>query len=481
MNITRNNKLIKLLTMLIIAIITVSFSAQVKAVGLMEKITGLKFSIESNKIKIAWNEIEGASGYEIYKSYSKDGSYYSVGKVLTNAYLDTTTYSGQVYYYKVRAYMIGEGGVTYTGEYSDVLQAIYLQKTKLTIKSYKDKAGLKWDKTEGATGYKIYRATSKNGKYERIKTISKQSTTSYTDKKIKSKKVYYYKIRAYRKMNNIELYSPYSNIQEKTKYEQVQIKSSTENSKKKSITLKWQKVSGVTGYKIYRATSKNGKYKHIKTISKNKTTSYTDKKDIGIGKLYYYQIRVYKKSGKKTEYGQYSDRKKQTTGTRKQQMNKIKLKPGTAGSKDLDKEYKKIIKKATKGKKSLYDKVYGCYKYLEENMKHKDGYNCKHFAGTFVGVMKVLGIQNVYCASGETTTTSGGWTAHTWVIMEINDTKYIFDTSIDRHIKDSTGRTSFDRFFKTEKERSKRYKLDYYHTYCFPTILSNGGAYIAVY
>ena len=147
-------------------------------------------------------------------------------------------------------------------------------------------------------------------------------------------------------------------------------------------------------------------------------------------------------------------------------MNKIKLKPGSTGSSFLDNDYKKVIKKATKGKKTVYDKVKACYKYLEEHMKHKDGYNCKHFAGTFVGLMEVLGIQDVYCAEGKTTSGSG-WTAHTWVIMEVNDTRYIFDPSIDRHIKDSTKKTSYDRFFKTESERAKKYKLSFYNTFSY--------------
>ena len=161
-------------------------------------------------------------------------------------------------------------------------------------------------------------------------------------------------------------------------------------------------------------------------------------------------------------------------------MNKIKLKPTTTGFVELDEEYAKIIKKITKGKKTVYDKVKACYKYATENMSHDD-YHCKQFAGTFAGMMKVLGIENVYCARGETTTTSGGWTAHTWVIMEINDTKYVFDTSIDKHIKDSTKKSSYSRFFKTESEVSKKYKLEYYHSDAWPVQLSTGAFGVLYY
>lgn len=53
---------------------------------------------------------------------------------------------------------------------------------------------ISWGKTYGATGYQVYRATSKNGKYTRVATVK---TNNYTDKRIASGKTYYYKIRPY--------------------------------------------------------------------------------------------------------------------------------------------------------------------------------------------------------------------------------------------------------------------------------------------
>ena len=39
-----------------------------------------------------------------------------------------------------------------------------------------------------------------------------------------------------------------------------------------------KKISNAQGYVIYRATSKNGKYKAVSTIKKGSTVSYTNKK-----------------------------------------------------------------------------------------------------------------------------------------------------------------------------------------------------------
>lgn len=71
------------------------------------------------------------------------------------------------------------------------------------------------------------------------------------------------------------------------------------------ITIKWKQVKSAKGYQIYRAASKKGKYKKIKTIRKGTTLQYVNKK-LKVGKKYYYKIRAYKKVGKKTRQGKFS-------------------------------------------------------------------------------------------------------------------------------------------------------------------------------
>ena len=65
-----------------------------------------------------------------------------------------------------------------------------------------------------------------------------------------------------------------------------------------AVKLTWKKVSGATGYYVYRTDSKKGKYKKIATTKK---TSYKNSK-LKSNKTYYYKVAAYK--GKKT--GTYS-------------------------------------------------------------------------------------------------------------------------------------------------------------------------------
>lgn len=74
----------------------------------------------------------------------------------------------------------------------------------------------------------------------------------------------------------------------------------------KQIKLSWKKTSNITGYKIYRSTSKTGTFKKIASISSPSTTSYVDRK-ISKKKTYYYKVTTYNKINKKSISGSTSN------------------------------------------------------------------------------------------------------------------------------------------------------------------------------
>ena len=70
----------------------------------------------------------------------------------------------------------------------------------------------------------------------------------------------------------------------------------------KKVTVSWNKISGANGYKLYRATSRSGSYKLVKTTS---STSFTDR-SLKKGKKYYYKLKAYRKVDGKLKYSSYS-------------------------------------------------------------------------------------------------------------------------------------------------------------------------------
>lgn len=77
------------------------------------------------------------------------------------------------------------------------------------------------------------------------------------------------------------------------------------NVKKLKDVVSWKKVSKASGYEVYRADKKKGKFKKIATIKKGSIVKYTNKK-LKKKKSYFFKIRAYRVSGKKKVYGKYS-------------------------------------------------------------------------------------------------------------------------------------------------------------------------------
>lgn len=70
-----------------------------------------------------------------------------------------------------------------------------------------------WKKDTGATGYQVMLAqNSKFTKGKKVVTVSKNKTVKTTVKKLKSKKVYYVKVRAYKSAGRTKLYGAYSKV-----------------------------------------------------------------------------------------------------------------------------------------------------------------------------------------------------------------------------------------------------------------------------
>lgn len=164
---------------------------------------------------------------------------------------------------------------------------------KVSSKSYSS-LKISWKKVKGAKGYQVYRASSKNGKYKKVKTTR---SSSWTNSKLTTGKKYYYKVRAYKSRTKGKFSSKKSGSPQLTK---PKIKVASAGSQ--SIRVSWGKVSGAKGYQLYRAASKNGTYAKIKTTT---ATNYTNG-SLSAGKTYYYKARAYRRVGNTTRYSSYS-------------------------------------------------------------------------------------------------------------------------------------------------------------------------------
>ncbi len=79
--------------------------------------------------------------------------------------------------------------------------------------------------------------------------------------------------------------------------------------KKRTMKITWKKSNGITGYQIYISRKKNFSMETFQRIYKRKKMSTTIT-GLKSKKKYYVKLRPYKKQGKKTYYGEWSEVKK---------------------------------------------------------------------------------------------------------------------------------------------------------------------------
>ena len=240
------------------------------------KIKNVKASATSSGAKISWTADPIAEEYKIYRKASGEKEWTVIDTVGAD---ETVTYdknvkSGKKYTYKVAGTnFVGEGQASTTASLT------YYAAPKVSIKNTTKGVYLSWSKISGATKYKIYRQTSGSSKWTLIDT---ETGTSFTDKTAKSGKKYYYRVRAAKG----DVMGGYNEV---SKYFLSAPKLSSVKNASSGVEVKWSKVTGAEGYKVYRKSG-SGSYKQIGTTSK---TSYTDK-TAKSGTTYTYTVKAYK-------------------------------------------------------------------------------------------------------------------------------------------------------------------------------------------
>ena len=245
--------------------------------------SGIKISnvASSGKPKITWSKFAEAdaahlAGYEVYRAESKNGEYVRLGRTTSNSYTDKTAEAGIQYYYKVKALgtYIGDSALS-----AAVTRTCDLPQPEIEVTNVAStgKNKITWEKVEGATEYKVYRATSKDGTYKRIYTTT---GTSCTNSSAEAGKLYYYKVIAIH--SNSAANSAYSEIVSRRCDLPRPTAKVTLNSKGKPV-VSWAKVDGAVKYTVYiynadgelvkTATTTNLKQTHSSAVKGN-TYSY---------------------------------------------------------------------------------------------------------------------------------------------------------------------------------------------------------------
>lgn len=170
-------------------------------------VTNLKATQTTNSITLTWNSVSGASGYKVYKYNSTSKTYSKIKDVNEKTYTITGLKSATAYTYYVKAIKTVNGTTYLSPNYQKIQTGTKpLTPKNVTVTAGTGKITAKWTAVSRATGYEFAYATTSTG------TPYKNTTTktTYTKTGLTSGKTYYVKIRAYKTVNNVKIYSSYS-------------------------------------------------------------------------------------------------------------------------------------------------------------------------------------------------------------------------------------------------------------------------------
>ena len=256
-------------------------------------ISGLKAQTGNTSVSLSWKKV-GCSNYRVFML--KNGKWKQIAQTDTNSYTVIGLDAGS-YKFKVRACKRDDKGANHYGKYSQEItaQAVTVNKvTGLTSKTPNTSSiKLSWNAVSGADGYSV--GMRSKGKYPEIADVK---GTTYTVKGLPAATRENFKVRAYKIVDGVKIYSDYcENYNSATNPRKVTASDITAS----TLDLNWKSV-GCTSYKVFIYT--NGKWKNIASSTVNSCAI----NGLYAKTTYRFKVRACKTDDKgSNHYGAYSE------------------------------------------------------------------------------------------------------------------------------------------------------------------------------
>ena len=237
-------------------------------------------------IKISWNKVSGAYGYRLYYKPAS-GGWKRFKDTTATSFTDSGVSPNRTETYTIRC--IDKNGNTVSGFNSKGWSKKYTPVAPTISKLENTSGGIKisWNKIAGVYGYRLYYKTSSGG-WKRFKDTT---ATSFTDSGVSPNRTETYTIRCIDKNGNT-VSGFYSRGWSK-KYTPVAPIITRLSNTSKGVSVTWNKIAGVYGYRLYRKYD-GGSWTKVKDTT---STSFTDS-GAKKGKKATYTVRCIDKKGK---------------------------------------------------------------------------------------------------------------------------------------------------------------------------------------
>ena len=247
------------------------------------QITGLANT--TGGIKISWNKVDGAYGYRLYYKPAS-GGWKRFKDTTATSFTDSGVVPNKTETYTIRC--IDKNGKTVSGFYSKGWSKKYtpVAPTITRLSNTSKGVSVTWNKIAGVYGYRLYQKTSNC--WKRIKDTT---ATSYTDSAVSANQTKTYTIRCIDKKG--KTVSGFNSKGWSKKYTAATPKITKLTNRSKGVSVTWNKIAGVYGYRLYRKYDR-GSWTKVKDTT---STSFTDS-GAKKGKKVTYTVRCIDRKGK---------------------------------------------------------------------------------------------------------------------------------------------------------------------------------------
>ena len=245
-----------------------------------------KLDITTGGIKISWNKIAGVYGYRLYYKTSS-GGWKRFKDTTATSFTDSGVSPNRTETYTIRC--IDKNGNTISSFNSNGWSKKYTPAAPTISKLDNTSGGIKlsWNKIAGVYGYRLYYKTSSGG-WKRFKDTT---ATSFTDSGVSPNRTETYTIRCIDK--NGKTVSGFNSKGWSKKYTPVAPTITRLSNTSKGVSVTWNKIAGVYGYRLYRKYD-GGSWTRVKDTT---STSFTDS-GAKKGKKVTYTVRCIDRKGK---------------------------------------------------------------------------------------------------------------------------------------------------------------------------------------
>lgn len=260
------------------------------------------YSPLEGKVGVTWNHVAGANAYQVYRSVDGlDGSYQYLATVEDNFFTEDYVQKNKMYIYRIKAVgAVYEAADLTSGTMGwDGIGSVLTDIRNIhALPLRKDAVTLSWNARDDAVdGYYIYQ--KQGNKWKKIKEVTaeknfREKKRSVTISGLKCGKNYTFAVQSYKCVGHVYSCSDY-----RTYTTTVLVRPAATEIKKITKTaagynrVQWKRSRDASGYIVYRAVSKNGKYQKIAVIGSGARVYAVDK-NAKKGQKYYYKVAAYR-------------------------------------------------------------------------------------------------------------------------------------------------------------------------------------------